>query len=84
VSLGVQSLAMRLTSLLPDILILAITVFPIWKFESSVPFLVEKMALSTPNALMNVFPMFNLSVFACQKQTLPYSILVLYILLYLL
>jgi hypothetical protein len=58
-----------LTSLLQDILILAITVFQIWKFEFSVPFLVAtvaakdtkcasfpNLALSTPMALMDVFP----------------------------
>jgi hypothetical protein len=44
VSIGMQSLAMMLTSLLPDILILAITVFQIWKLEVSVPFLVATMA----------------------------------------
>ena len=39
-----QSLAMMLTSLLPDILILAITVFQICKLEASVPFLVATLA----------------------------------------
>jgi hypothetical protein len=34
-----QSMAMLLTNLLPDILILAFTVFQISKFEPSVPFL---------------------------------------------
>jgi hypothetical protein len=56
------------------------TVFLIWKFELSVPFLVAmiaemrlisiNLALSTPMALMNVFLCLILSVFACQKHTL--------------
>jgi hypothetical protein len=44
VSIDMQSLAMMLTSLLPDILILAITVFQICKLEASVPFLVATLA----------------------------------------
>jgi hypothetical protein len=61
-----------LTSLLPDILIPAITVFQILKFDPSIPFLVATIAgkdtkctsflnlpLSTPMALMNIFPIFN-------------------------
>jgi hypothetical protein len=63
---------MMLTSLLADILVLAITVFQIWKFESSVPFLeatitandmkcasYPNLALFTLLALMNAFLMFN-------------------------
>ena len=62
-----QSLAMMLTNLLPDILILAFTVFQISKFEPSVPFLeatidtkdmkcasFPNLALSTPMELMHV------------------------------
>jgi hypothetical protein len=62
----VQLLAMMLTNLLPDILIMAITVFQILIFKPSVPFLVAtiarkdtkcasfpNLALSTPMALLN-------------------------------
>jgi hypothetical protein len=38
------SLAMMLTSLLPDILILAIPMFQLWKCAPSVPFLVATIA----------------------------------------
>ena len=44
VSIGVQSLAMMLISLLSDILVLAITVFLILKFEPSIPFLEATIA----------------------------------------
>ena len=92
VSIGVQSMAMMLTSLLPDILILAITVFQVWKFEPSVPILEATiaakdikctsfpvLALSTPMALMIFFLCLTLSVFACQNQTLTVLLVLNYL-----
>ena len=74
---------MMLTSLLPDILIVAITVYQIWNFQPSVPFLEARLAakdmkcasfpnlaLSISMAALKVFQYLTLSVFACQKQTL--------------
>ena len=77
-SIDMQSLTMMLTSLLPNILILAITDM---EFDALCPIsgsnaiaakdtkcvAFPNLALSTPMALMNVFP---LSVFVCLKHTL--------------
>ena len=49
VNIDVLSLVIMLTNLLPDILIVVITVFQIWKFESYVPFLVARIATKTRN-----------------------------------
>ena len=54
-----QSLAMMLTNLLPDILILAFTVFQISNFESSVPFL--EATIDTKDMKCASFPNLPLS-----------------------
>ena len=78
VGIDMQSLTMMLTSLLPNILILPITDI---EFDALCPIsgsnaiaakdtkcvAFPNLALSTPMALMNVFP---LSVFVCLKHTL--------------
>ena len=85
VSIAVLSKAAMLINLLPDISILAITVFQISKFEPSVSFLVATIAvkfmkcvsfpnlvLSTLMVLMNVLPTFSFIISALYFS--PYSL----------
>jgi hypothetical protein len=67
-SIGVQSLAMMLTSLLPGIFILAITVVQIWKCEPSVPFLVATTAENSGHEMSLVSKLGTVQPYAINER----------------